>query len=196
MSDSYFDETIFTYGESLVGFPKINVYNKADAFLVSKQNIEVCNLCSSIDTSQQASDSIIVNLNPRGLCMGVNIYSMNPTNKKIKKLVNFNQISVFDGESPTPIEIEEYNPDQIYTVGSLTTLESAIMLKYYAINNPNVYISRHLYLFVKKHFQDNRAWFNYKSIGIVQNHNRELVMDDEILNVPIVTFYSDPININ
>ncbi|ACH96174.1 GrBNV_gp97-like protein [Oryctes rhinoceros nudivirus] len=196
MNDSYFDEAIFTHGETLLDFPKINVYNKADAFLVAKQNIEVGNACASIETSQQASDSIAVNLNPRGLCMGINIYSMNPTNKKIKKLVNFNQISVFDGESPTPIDIAEYKPNQIYTVGSLTALESAIMLKYYAINNPNVYITRHLYLFVKKYFQDSRAWFNYKSIGIVQNHNRELVMDDEILNVPIVTFYSDPININ
>lgn len=200
MAESYFDETIFTYGESLTDFSKINVFNKADSYLVQKQGIDVGDSCTPVDNNNsnsfKSTGEIIVNLNPRGACMGLNLYSLMPTNKKIKKLVSFNQISVFDGETTTPIEIGEHKSGEIYSVGLLTKFESAIMLKYFAINNSDVYITRHLYNFVKKYFQDTREWFNYNSIGVVQNHNNELMFEDEIINVPNVTIYSDAVIIN
>lgn len=182
---SYFDETIFTHGETIFEYPKINVFNNADAYLVRKQNIEVGHHCTPIkpiNGDDLNDDPIIVNLNPRSLCMGINIHSIMPMNKSIKKMVQFNQISIYDGESSTPIEIGEHQSGKIYTIGTLTDLESAIMLKYFAINNPDVYVSTHLHTFVKKYFKDTRSWFNYNSIGVVQNHKKELIYNNEIIN--------------
>lgn len=202
MSLSYFDETIFTTGESLVEYSKINVFNDADAYLVAKQNIEVGYNCDPFDGSQteeKVSDEngrYIVNLNPRSPCIGINIYSMIPANKQIKKLVDFNQISVYDGETTTEIGIGEHIPGSIYTVGTLTPFESAIMIKYFAINNTDVYITRHLYRFIRKFFDDNRSWFNYNAVGVVQNHNNELIFDDEIINIPVVTYSGYAVDLN
>lgn len=197
--DSYFDETIFTHGESFSMYSKINVYNNADAFLVSKQNIKVGDNCTPFDSNNDEpskDDEFIVNLNPRGECMGINFYSLMPMNKQIKKLTPFNQISIYDGETTTPLVIDEHKSGSIYTVGQLTPFESAIMLKYYAINNSDVYITKHLYALVKDLFQDSRAWFNYNSVGIVQNYNKELIFNNEILNVPILTFSSNAVTLH
>lgn len=198
MANSYFDETIFTHAETLHGeFTKINVYNAADAYLVYKQGLVAGDGCIPFDENNSSleTDEIVANLNPRSPCMGVNIYSLMPLNLQINKMVMFNQISVYDGETTTPLEIGEHQPGQIYTIGTLTEFESAIMLKYFAINNSDVYVTKHLYSYVKKYFQDNRSWFNYNSIGVVQNHNKELIFDDEIINVPNVTLFSEAIDI-
>ncbi|ATY70244.1 GrBNV gp97-like protein [Tomelloso virus] len=184
---SFFDETIFTFGESFSDFTRVNVYNDADAYLVKRQGIEYGQDCLP------RTNEKIANLNPRSVCAGTNMYSMDPTNKPIKKMVNFNQINVYNGETTMPMKIGEHQPGQIYTVGQLTSFESAIMLKYYAVNNSDVYITNHLHSFVSKHFIDHRAWFNHLPIGIVQNHKKELILNGDIVNVPILSFASDPV---
>lgn len=186
---SYFDETIFTCGESFSEFTKINVYNEADAFLVAKHGMESGTECTSRD------DEFVANLNPRGICSGINIYSMDPRNKLVKKIANFNQISIYNGETNTPIAIGEHQPGQVYDVGLLTPFESAIMLKYFAINNTDVYITSHLHAVVEKYLYSGRAWFNHVSRGVVRNHKNELILNNEIINVPTLTFASDDVDI-
>lgn len=186
MKQSYFDETIFTSGESLFKYPEINAYNDADEYLLKRQNIPV--------GSPDEITSTGVNLNPRHPSLGIDIYSINNNNISNGKNVPFNQILIYDGETTTPIVIGEHVSGQIYTVGQLTSLESAIMLKFYAVNNPNVYITKHLYAYVEPYFQDARGWFRETSIGITQNNKKELILNNEILNIPPLNFSSDPIN--
>lgn len=192
MTSEYFDETIFTFGESISPYKKINVFNTADAFLVARQNIQVGYDCA---TTEESDNTPSVNLNPRGPCMGINIYSLGSLNKKIEKCVDFNQISVYDGETTLDLKVGDHIPGSIYTVGSLSPFESAIMIKFYAINHSDVYITRHLYNYIKKYFQDNRSWFNYNSLGIVQNDQKELIFEDDIINVPINTLSGDYIGL-
>jgi len=213
----YFDESIFTTGESFLPFNHVNVYNRADAYLVEKlklqigyddeciykelksKNIKIVEMGATLanisakDASKLAS--IAVNLNPRKPCRGINVYSFNLANNRIEKTINFNQIHVSDGISNDPITIAEYIPETIYTVGDLTPFESAIMIKYYTINNPNVYITRHLYNTIERYFDNVREWFNYKPIGIIQNALGELLYKNQIINVPDITISDEEMNI-
>lgn len=190
----YFDETIFTDGTTFLmnSYGTVNAFNNADRYLLGRLGITVGDDCSG-DTTKPVIDqneTIIVNLNPRRPCRGINIYSMdmlNKNNSQIQQVVSFNQISIFDGDTNVPIYIGEHVEGNIYTVGSLTSFESAIMVKYFAINN-SIFITRHLFNFIKRHFRDHRSWFNYNSIGIVQNTNGELVdSNNEIINIPDLT---------
>lgn len=187
----YFDETIFTDGLTFLtnSYGTVNAFNNADRYLLSRLGVKVGGDCSG-DTTKPIRDQneiIIVNLNPRRPCRGINIYSMdmlNKNNSQIQQVVAFNQISIFDGDTNISIYIGEHVEGNIYTVGRLTSFESAIMIKYFAINN-SIFITRHLFNFIKKHFQDHRSWFNYKTIGIVQNTNGELVdSNNKIINIP------------
>lgn len=280
---NFFDETIFVNGENFIPFKQVNVYNRADAFLVERlgltfndanneclsstlrnsksvTNIPYNSNSQSLNLPQQASMKTTtlssttnmkpipairrrlitnplsttstttiselvkkplpksqlstipskvpqighlptneisqmkfaqtpVNLNPRNPCRGINIYSFNIANNRIEKTIGFNQIIIVDANAQTvPIIIDEFVPDSIYDVGELTAFESAIMIKYYAINNPNVYITRHLYRKIVKYFDDRRDWFNYKPIGIVENSRHELIENNTIINIPNVDF--------
>lgn len=185
MKYSYFDETIFTYGESLYKYPQINAYNAADEYLLKRQNI----LVGNADNAKLGA-----NLNPRTPSLGIDIYSMDNKNVRIESVVPFNQILIYDGDTTTPITIEEHVPGRIYTVGTLTPLESAIMLKFYAVNFSDVYITKHLYIYAAPYFQDDRGWFRNTSIGVIQNDKKELIMDNQILNIPPLNFSSEPIN--
>ncbi|AYP97960.1 GrBNV gp97-like protein-like protein [Mauternbach virus] len=218
MSDNfYFDESIFTTGESFLPFSHVNVYNRADAYLVEKVKLQVgfddecvynelksknvnmlemsANLTKMNDKQTNKLDTLSINLNPRKPCRGINVYSFNLANNRIEKTINFNQVYVSDGISNNPITIADYVPETIYTVGELTPFESAIMIKYYAINNADVSITRHLYNTIEQYFDNVREWFNYKPIGVIQNSNGELLYKNEIINVPNITISDEEMGI-
>lgn len=191
MTYSYFDETIFHYGESLYKYGKINAFNDADSFLLVKQGLLVGT------ENDVGSEKTTVNLNPRSpSTLGIDIYSMDKTNLSSRGLVTFNQISVYDGDTTTPIVLGTHIPGQIYNVGKLTGLESAIMLKYHAVNNSDVYITNHLYAYVRSYFNDDRAWFKSTSVGIVQNNKKELILNNKISNIPPLNFSTEEIDYN
>lgn len=201
----YFDETIFTTAETFIPFNRVNVYNRADEYLATRSRLQI-NSDSECEPRKNQTRTIvlpignaisestadeksklanaIVNLNPRKPCRGINMYTFNITNTRIEKTINFNQITVADSENHTPIFIGEHIPESIYTVGDLTNFESAIMVKYFAINHANVCISRHLYTSIVKYFDTKREWFNYLPIGVIQKKNKELVYQNRIINVP------------
>lgn len=206
----YFDETIFTTSESFIPFHQINVYNRADEYLVERAQLNVVkdydcqmvqpssrvvlktlNTTTINDDIKNELTKVVANLNPRRPCRGINIYSFNLTNNRIEKTTNFHQIGISDNSRGTPIFIGEHIANSIYTVGDLTSFESAIMIKYFAINHDGVYVTRHLYNEIIDFFDQQRDWFNYKSIGVVQKLNKELILDNKILNVPDVTISSD-----
>lgn len=188
----YYDETIFTDARTLLKYnnTEVNAFNRADIYLLERANISIGSKCDGRNTESSEDDqsnATVVNLNPRRPCRGINIYTLSIVNKKISQVEPFNQITVFQGESNTPLSLNEYIPNTIYTVGNLTSFESAILIKYYAINNKNVTITRDLYTFIRKHFQDQRSWFNYNDVGIIQNENKELIQNMDIVYIPINT---------
>ncbi|AQN78588.1 ACH96174.1 GrBNV gp97-like protein [Kallithea virus] len=208
MSEAYyFDESIFTTGESFLPFNHVNVYNKADRFLVERANLQMGYEVQCEQSRQQrylqyqlpeqepkSLPDVVVNLNPKKPCRGINIYSFNIANNRIEKTISFNQIKVSNASivesDMKPVMIEEYTPNSIYTVGDLTPFESAIMIKYYTINNANVTITQHLYLTIEKFFDNVRNWFDYKSNGSIQNQYGEIWFENKIINVPLM--FADP----
>lgn len=191
----YYDETIFTDARTFRKYSEVNVFNLADKYLFARANIQTYSTCETggdDDNGEQCTlksgmVNSIVNVNPRRPCRGINIYTLNINNKKIAQTEPFNQITVFQGESVEPLTLDEYVPQTVYTVGRLTPLESAIIIKYYAINNAGVLITRHLFGLIKEYFNDQRSWFTYQDIGIVQNAKKELVRNMDYLNLPILT---------
>lgn len=185
----YYDETIFTDGRSIQKYSQVNAFNRADTYLLELAGIVAIGY--KCDGRTEKSTNAIANINPRQPCRGVNIYTLNMMNKKISQVEPFNQITIHNGIDGIPIDLAAYTPETIYTIGDLTSFESAIIVKYYAINNENVTITRSLYNFIKHHIQDQRSWFvniNDTDIGYIQNENKELIHNNQIVSVPINTF--------
>lgn len=141
----------------------------------------------------------LINFNPRIPCMGVNIYTMDMTNKQIQHAETFNIISVIDsddlsGDAGTPIKIlliGDHESLCVYTINPmLTPFEHAIMLKYYAIQGIDVQITRSLYALVHRYFRDTRIWFTRAHRGSFQTYLGEIYAEarpnsnPEILNMP------------
>lgn len=193
----YYDETIFTDGRSLQKFAQVNAFNRADIYLLELNGIAAIGY--QCDGRIDKSTNSIANINPRQPCRGINIYTLNMLNKKISQVEPFNQITIFNGEDGIPIDLVEYTPETIYTIGQLTCLESAIITKYYAINNENVIITRALYNYIRPHIQDQRNWFNNINdidVGYVQNANKELIHKSEIVSMPMNTFSGPEIHLH
>lgn len=193
----YYDETIFTDGRSLQKFSQVNAFNRADTYLLELNGIAAIGY--KCDGRTEKSTNSIANINPRQPCRGINIYTLNMLNKKISQVEPFNQITIFNGEDGVPVDLFEYTPETIYTIGQLTSIESAIIIKYYAINNENVTITSALYNFIKPHIQDQRSWFKNISdidVGFVQNDNKELLHNSQIVSMPINTFSGPEIHLH
>lgn len=141
----------------------------------------------------------LINFNPRIPCMGVNIYTMDMTNKQIQHAETFNIISVIDsddlsGDADTPIKIlliGDHESPCVYTINpTLTPFEHAIMIKYYAIQGVDVQITRSLYALVHRYFRDTRIWFTRAHRGSFQTYLGEIYAEarlnsnPEILNMP------------
>lgn len=141
----------------------------------------------------------LINFNPRIPCMGVNIYTMDMTNKQIQYAETFNIISVIDsddlsGDANIPIKIlliGDHESSCVYTINPmLTPFEHAIMLKYYAIQGVDVQITRSLYALVHRYFRDTRIWFTRAHRGSFQTYLGEIYAEartnsnPEILNIP------------
>lgn len=198
---SYFDETIFRDARTLGKFVEVNAFNRADVYLLEKSGIVATSHCSLQAKQDSACDNrvdkanSIANVNPIRPCRGTNIFTMDMLNKGLAQVEPYNQITVYQGESSQPIDIADYIPQVVYTVGGLTSFESAIMIKYYAINFKGVTITRHLFALIKKHFNDHRSWFNYHDIGITQNQHKELLQGKNIINAPLTTIYGPAIDL-
>lgn len=207
----YFDETIFTDARSFfeddhvdgVNLKKshIIVSNRADKYLIEQRHKLLADTkpCRTIE-SLLDDDEIceIVNINPKIPCFGVNIYTMNMSNAEIRQVEKFHQIKVIDDENATTtfVDLTEYNPDAIYQLSQkLTTFESAIMIKYYAVNNPDVKITRLLGNAIYRYFVDKRSWFKRTPNGIVQNHYGELILNTEVVNIPLLEISSPSITL-
>lgn len=138
--------------------------------------------------------SMIVNINTKTPCMGINVSTMNMTKKRLQTMEPYNQIHVLEIIKPfddniiiQPINFELYKMNVVYTINpALTSFEAAILIKYYAINNENVCITHLLYTSIRKHFLDTRAWFRRNQYGYVQNFYGELYDGDNLVNLPIV----------
>lgn len=188
MSSLLFDESLFVDGSILNGYDNIGVSNKADKFLVEKYQKKTVAICGES-----------ISINPKFPCNKINIYTMDNKNKSNNvKFYSFNQINVVNdigvkiyvGELKTverPFDISE----------TLSSYESAVMVKYFAMKVP-ISITQALYLIIKKHFQDDKSWFNInrneQNTNIIQYKNNEIGFKNTILNVPTITYFSDPIN--
>lgn len=194
----YYDETIFTDCRSLQKFKQVNAFNRADTYLLELAGISAVGY--RCDGRVEQKTNSIANVNPRQPCRGINIYTLNMLNKKISQVESYNQISITDVGNGTPIDIVEFISGTIYTIGELTSFESAIMIKYYAINNENVTITRDLYNFIRHHIKDQRTWFNdlnnVLDVGYVQNENKELIHNTQLVSIPINTFSGPEINLH
>lgn len=170
--NSYFDETLFVDARSILDFIKnsktpskyrVNVWNHVDMYLLNNFNIKfTMHGCESSSSSSVNPNSDllfeidddealkIININPIKPCIGTNIYTIDMYNKKINQTEFFHQIEVVDEnlielQKYMPVSLDSYQPDVVYNMGLLTPLETALMLKYYAINNDKVRITRLLY---------------------------------------------------
>lgn len=181
-----FDESVFKSGSLFVGLPSICVYNNADQFLVKRLGL---------DTSLTAG----VHLNPDKPTIGLNVYSMrtwpNHVMSKVVSLQMPNIITVGMCSSDSrPIDCDEYDSTVVYTINPyMTTLESAIMLKFYAINFNNVRASAELRALVDSYFDADRDWFSTENCTLIFQHPNKQKFNEHGKDVilPPLNFY-DP----
>lgn len=182
----YYDESIFTTGLVLENFKKIGVENKADEYLVKKHN----------KIAELFSKDAEIRLNPKIISNCINIYTLNKLNKMSKYTEHHNMINVLSkNTNTTPIYIGEHEEGLIYDVGSLTSFESALMIKYFAINHV-IFITRRLFRLIEYHFRNNyEVWFNFDNVGVIQNELSELIKNGEYVDIPNLDIYSTPVTI-
>lgn len=220
----YFDETIFSDGFSLRRYPNVNVFNEADRYLAERLGKRVSYDCLTTNAAASNNDNgdflmrfdesdgnePPVNLNPRIPCAGLNVYTMDALNKLSLLSVPFNRIGVIDvrtdepGDavpppSVVPIYVGEHVEGNVYTANpTLGSFESAIMIKYFAVN-ASIFITKHLYNDIEHHFVgDRRQWFDTNALAhladsVTQNRRGELIGNGEIVNVPCVDYYGPSI---
>lgn len=190
----YFDESLFTDGRTFSQFNqfnKINVYNKADRYLATRLNLTI--------NDNDATNTL--NINPPLPGSGINIYTMDISNKTLKRLEPYNPILVYQERNEAainkiPIYVGEHVEGNVYDVNNdLTALESAIMLKYYAIQH-NIFITRHLYNLVMSNFVDYRKWFKEDlNHLIIQTFNGQLWQNGQIINIPNLQISADAVDL-
>lgn len=213
----YFDETIFSDGFSLRRYPNVNAFNEADRYLAARLGKRVSYSCLTNAADNDDSVGFLmqsevgeqppVNLNPRIPCAGINVYTMDALNKLSLLSVPFNRIGVIDVQmeenaasdaalppSVVPVYIGEHVEGNVYTANpKLGSFESALMIKYFAVNAP-IFITKHLYNDIEHYFADDpRQWFDTNALAhladsVMQNRRGELVSNGEIINVPFVDY--------
>lgn len=198
-----FNDSIFTNKfDDLLFYDFVTTSNRADDFLMSRfPNVPSGNLNEWLKkkgSNKRTKTLKIMNLNPKDDYLGKNVYTMDMYGHKPVYTAPFTPIHVVPKESynTAKIAIHDYATDQVYTLSSyLTPLESAIMLKYYAISNfmmrkrkntfsDDIKITDELFNVVRKYFKDNRSWFVYG-----------MKTEDEIRErlLPFLFFYDLPI---
>lgn len=202
-SSTFYDETVFSTGVAYRPYKTVNVFNNADAYLVQKLGLNTNRVYSKpIESDQQ--QSVAVNLNPHSLCFGINLFSMNWSNKRVKELVRFNPITVVSSSvannpnaKTVPVFIGEHIPGTVYTVNeTLCPFQSAIMIKYFAVNNKGVHVTERLHAYIRKYFAEQRTWFlDSNAHTIRQNHHHELIQNNKIINIPPVDLYGPEITL-
>lgn len=144
------------------------------------------------------SDNRVININPSFPCRGINIYTLNIINKDVISTLPYNRITVDNSGDFYPIYIGE--PTQIgsarFTIGELSSLESALMLKYFAIRGP-VAISVELYMLVNRYFVDYRSWFSFSSdLGVLETPTHSLLVEGRPIELyDSIQFYGPPIEL-
>lgn len=165
-----YDESIFSVPLSrasiLHTFDGFRVNNKVDAWLLREKHDKGWQI---IDPSQELDNPRkILNINPTVPYPGINLYTINARQvDKTIALRTYAQIQVIDNDFQQETQLLElteflnYDPHKSLAINShkLSSLESALLIKYYAINYKHVVIDRPLYSYICKEFVDNRAWF-------------------------------------
>lgn len=181
-----FDESIFKSGSFYVGLPSICVYNNADRFLVKRLSLSV-------------DYDAVVHLNPDRPTAGVNIYSIRVwPSHAMSKVVSLQApstiaVGLCSGDS-RPIDCVEYDSTALYTINpNITALESAIMLKFYAINYDKVRATAYLRALVDSYFDTDRDWFATDNCTLIFQHPNKQIFDEQgkDVNLPPLNFY-DP----
>lgn len=207
----YFDESIFESGFALRDYSTVRVNNAADRFLAERLGKEVvqdpCERPDHEDSSGEEDDcgdalgsnnDAVINLNPRFPCRGVNIYTLNIINKDVVSTLPFHKIKVeSEDDRFRPIQIGESRGGvDRYTIGKLPAIDSALMLKYFAIKRP-VTISVELYLLANALFVDYRKWFAFaEKLGIVETPNHTLLIEGRAIEeIECPRFYGEPIDL-
>lgn len=171
-----FDESIYCNMFTFYHFEIVNVFNKADKFILERQNHKISYLKCDSELS----------INPLNSNSAVNIYTVNKSNKIPQAIYHFFPIEiVLNIESNKdlivkPLNVEIFQENVIYDYNkSLTSIESAIMIKYYSIKY-NLKITKQLFYFIYEQFMnDNRVWFsNLKSLG---NINYQTISNEIII---------------
>lgn len=144
------------------------------------------------------SDDRVVNLNPNFPCRGINIYTLNILNKDVISTLPFNRIKVDDNGNFYPIyigDITQIGSGRL-TVGPLSPIESALMLKYFAIHE-QITISVELYLLVSRLFVDYRSWFQFSAdLGVLETPNHTLLLEGKpIETYDALTFSGKPVDL-
>lgn len=196
----FFDESIFThlFASTIHGAKLIIAENEADQWLAKKfSQVPVVDKC--IDHSERINiNGPVINLNPKQTCYGKAIYTLDPIEKEIGFITNFNPVNIFQGSTNDKLEIKDYVDNLIYDLNNnLNSVNSAIMIKYYANNNNNVTITKNLFRFIEHHFiNDERFVFNPRSFGIVQDENG--ILKDEngkIITTYVTNYFAPPIEL-
>ena len=222
---SIFDESIFVDGFSFLNYENIKISNKADEFLIKNKfkNKKIFYSCKNL---------IDISINSwASPCSNKNIYTLYKKDSflpmKIYKIYNNTPIIVscfndyndddddddddrnYNKEIYNKIDLISYNKlkKQNNTVFlkdnvDLSSLEKAILLKYYSIanepsnnnnnNNNNekkikIKISFKLYEKIYEYFYEkfDRIWFNFDLQNkLIEKENKEIYLNDELVNIP------------
>lgn len=194
---TYFDESIFTYlfASTIDGAKLIIAENEADQWLASKfSNVHVTNKCIQHSERTKLGSGPIVNINPKHLCYGTPIYTLDSNQERKGYTTYFYPITIFNGVTNDKLQIKEYVCNLIYDKNdNLNSTNSAIMIKYYAKHNNDVTITNNLFRFIEHHFiHDKRMIFKQESFGVVQDKNGVLKDENGKLITKYVSNYSGP----
>lgn len=210
--NSYFDESVFLDGwifKRPRNVHPVSVFNRADSFIL--KNVHGV---STIETCQIGNNNY--SLNPINPCARINVYSLDNRhsstyNLYTHKIINVIHDSAASNERLRIINLDVLNEIENYEIldsnPDLTSLESAIMLKFYSLQiaNNDIYKSRQslnitatLYHKVSLWFEfDSRQWFAFDRTNLlVRSFNGEYVYKNKIINDPIElprTFYDTPL---
>lgn len=176
-----YDESIFSLplpkNSILNSFTLFHVSNKVDDWLLREKHNRGRQIIDNATTTAAASrDDKILYINPETPRPGINLFTIDSTNvDKVIDLQTYIQIQVEhdnddDESSSQMLELADffrYDSHKTLTINSraaaLTSLESALLVKFYAIRYKEVIIDRQLYSFICGRFVDNRAWFRLRS---------------------------------
>lgn len=185
-----FNDLLFLSKFNFAQFTRVNAFNDADMYLIRRSGVNAERKCKFAGDDSWLEDDKVININPKTICKGYNVFTMNMANKDVVDYVlPFHPVTVCEeGESDVPISVGEYVEGVVYTNNDhLPSFEAAIMVKYFAISHKNVKITLSLHALVSPHFStDKRVWFQLEAEKhVIQTKNKEVISLDtnEIINL-------------